>query len=141
MTALRIYKEQIHREPKLMKGLYDALEEYRVQPSLFLTGVDSVVIAAAGDQLRDKIEALQGSIERHVRPASFEVIAGLALLGVVGEGLASRPGAAYHLFSALEREKIELIFVEGGSSGLSLTVGLEEGALPAAMRAIYRAFA
>jgi aspartokinase/homoserine dehydrogenase 1 len=80
----------------------------------------------------DEIEA--GLIERvRVQP-------GIALLSVVGLGMRGTPGIAARAFSALARERINILAIAQGSSELSITAAIIEGDVSAALRALHREF-
>jgi aspartate kinase len=141
LATIRVGKERIHREPALMQSLYEALKECGVEANLSLSGIDAAVIAVADSQVRGKRHVLQESLAKRLHPVQVEITENVALISVVGEGLSARPGIASRLFSALAQEQINVFLTEGGSSGLSLTIGLAEKDLEPAIRAIYESFA
>jgi aspartate kinase len=138
--TLKVGREQIHCRPELMQSLYEALKECGVEATLSLSGIDAAVIAMADSQVRGKRDVLQKGIEQRLHPRQIEFREQVALISIVGEGLAGRPGVAFRLFSALAQKQINVLLIEGGSSGSSLTVGLDEKDLEPAIRAIYESF-
>jgi aspartate kinase len=140
-VTLRVGKEQIHREPALMQSLYEALKDCGVEATLSLSSIDTAVIAVADSQVRGKFDVLRKAIERHLHPGQVEFCEQVALISVVGEGLARRPGVASRLFSALAQKQINVLLLMGGSSESSLSIGIEERDLAPAIRAIYESLA
>jgi bifunctional aspartokinase / homoserine dehydrogenase 1 len=69
-----------------------------------------------------------------------ELSMGAATLVVVGMGLASTPGIAARVFSALAAAKINIIAIAQGSSELNLSLVVDGKDATAALRAIHAAF-
>lgn len=136
-VTIRVGRERIHREPALMQSLYEALKECGAEATLSLSSIDTAVIAVAENQVRGKMDVLPRSLEKHLHPVQVEITEHIALVSVVGEGLAGRPGMASRIFSALAEKQINVFLMEAGSSGSSLTVGLAEKDLEPAIQAIY----
>lgn len=65
---------------------------------------------------------------------------GIALLSVVGLGMRGTPGIAARAFSALSRERINILAIAQGSSELSITAAIMQGDVSAALRALHREF-
>ncbi|MCG6923010.1 MAG: aspartate kinase [Acidobacteria bacterium] len=65
---------------------------------------------------------------------------GLAVIAVVGRGMAGTPGIAARVFSALAAHGINVIAIAQGSSELNISFVVEEDAAAGAARAIHSAF-
>ena len=65
----------------------------------------------------------------------------IAVLAVVGDGMAGTPGVAARLFGALYEAGVNVRMIDQGSSEMNIIVGIENDDLNAAVKAIYRAFA
>jgi len=64
----------------------------------------------------------------------------VGLVSAVGLGMASTPGVAGRIFSALGREGVNVLAISQGSSELSISLAVEDGAVAAAVRAIHEEF-
>lgn len=69
-----------------------------------------------------------------------ELQTGLATLAVVGLGMAGEPGIAARLFDALSRAGINIVAIAQGSSELNISFVVAAKEVPAAQRAIHKAF-
>jgi aspartokinase/homoserine dehydrogenase 1 len=69
-----------------------------------------------------------------------EVRAGVAMLAVVGIGMAGHPGIAARVFSALSQAGINVVAIAQGSSELNISFVVAGKDAPAAQRAIHDAF-
>ncbi len=89
-------------------------------------------VAALRTTFRPEIEAglVDGVSERH----------GVAVLAVVGHGMAGTPGIAARVFSALAARRINVIAIAQGSSELNISFVVAEAQAAEAARAVHGAF-
>ncbi len=64
----------------------------------------------------------------------------LAIVAAVGEGMKGTPGVAGRLFSALGRNRINVVAIAQGSSELNISLVVEDAQRDAAVRAIHEEF-
>jgi aspartate kinase len=69
------------------------------------------------------------------------VIPELALLAVVGEGMAYRSGVAARVFSALGAAAVNVRLIAQGSSEISIFIGVANDTYEAAVHALHAEFA
>jgi bifunctional aspartokinase / homoserine dehydrogenase 1 len=79
-------------------------------------------------------ERLRREIER------IDVRAGVAMVAVVGLGMAGTRGLAARVFTSLGRAGINIVAIAQGSSELNITVVIDEVAAPDAVRAVHAEF-
>ncbi len=84
---------------------------------------------------------LSTNITRRARPDLVEYQPRIALVAVVGRGMAHVPGTAVRIFDALARANINVRVIDQESSELSIVVGVNEKDRDSAVRAIHAAFA
>lgn len=90
-------------------------------------------LGAAMEALED---ALLLELEHgHVKP--IEVDEEVGLLAVVGEGMRGTPGLAGRIFTAISRERINIIAIAQGSSELTIAVVVRREDLEKAVRAVH----
>jgi aspartokinase/homoserine dehydrogenase 1 len=65
---------------------------------------------------------------------------GVALVAVVGQGMRGSPGIAARAFSAVSREKVNVLAIAQGSSELNITMGVAEKDVPRALQALHREY-
>lgn len=64
----------------------------------------------------------------------------IALIAVVGLGMAGRPGIAARTFSALSGDRVNVVAIAQGSSELNITIAVQEGDAPRALVALHNEF-
>ncbi|MBR1672592.1 MAG: ACT domain-containing protein, partial [Fretibacterium sp.] len=102
------------------------------------TGIDmlSVVVnSALFNASRDRI--LQ-AIQAELAPDAVSIHEGLAMIAVVGQGMAASKGTAMRVFKALADAEINIRMIDQGPSELNIIVGVNEADYEEAVRAIYR---
>lgn len=98
----------------------------------------SIVIA---DKVLNGIEqAVLDDIKGKVNPDSIEVLHNLALIAVVGHGMANQIGTAAKIFTALFESGVNVRMIDQGSSEMNIIIGVEEKDYEKAIQAIYYAF-
>jgi bifunctional aspartokinase / homoserine dehydrogenase 1 len=65
---------------------------------------------------------------------------GIAVVAVVGDGMAGAPGIAARVFSALAARSINVVAIAQGSSERNISFAIDAGEAPEAVRAVHRAF-
>jgi aspartate kinase len=92
------------------------------------------------DELEHVIEHLEEELalelaHGYVHP--IEVDRNVGLLAIVGEGMRGTPGLAGRIFTAISREKINIIAIAQGSSELTIAVVVRKDGLERAVRAVH----
>jgi aspartokinase/homoserine dehydrogenase 1 len=86
------------------------------------------------------LEALESNLSielAHGYLKPIEVDESVGLLAVVGEGMRGTPGLAGRVFTAISREKINIIAIAQGSSELTIGIVVRIDQLHAAVRAVH----
>lgn len=91
-------------------------------------------------ELAAALEALEAGLlleleHGYVKP--LEVDENVGLLAVVGEGMRGTPGLAGRIFTAISREKINIIAIAQGSSELTIAIVVRRDGLEKAVRAVH----
>jgi len=92
------------------------------------------------EELEKTVEALEASLalelaHGYLRP--IDVNNEVGLLAVVGEGMQGTPGLAGRIFTAISRERVNIIAIAQGSSELTITIVVRRQGLEAAVRAVH----
>ena len=104
------------------------------------SGIDTLSIVVADQQLAGKRQALLEHLQRELEPDTVEVDPDLALIATVGRGMKTKPGRAAKLFTALAEAGVNIRMIDQGSSELNIIVGVHKDDFDTAVRAIYAAF-
>ena len=91
-------------------------------------------------ELQQTIESLEAALaleiaHGYVRP--IDVDEDVGLLAVVGEGMRGTPGLAGRVFTAISREKVNIIAIAQGSSELTIAIVVRREGLEKAVRAVH----
>jgi aspartokinase/homoserine dehydrogenase 1 len=131
--------------PGIAARTFTALQRTGVSVS-FITQASSehaislCIPAESADAARHALEA-EFAAERQRREIErIELRPGVAMLAVVGLGMAGARGLAARVFTALGRAGINIVAIAQGSSELNITVVIDEAAAPDAVRAVHAEF-
>lgn len=91
-------------------------------------------------ELQTTLDALEAALaleiaHGYVNP--IEVDEDVGLLAVVGEGMRGTPGLAGRVFTAISREKVNIIAIAQGSSELTIAIVVRRRGLEKAVRAVH----
>jgi aspartate kinase len=92
------------------------------------------------EELEKTLEALESALSlelAHGYLKPIEVNNQVGLLAVVGEGMQGTPGLAGRIFTAISRERINIIAIAQGSSELTIAIVVRRDGLEAAVRAVH----
>jgi len=92
------------------------------------------------EELDKALEALESALAlelAHGYLNPIDVDNEVGLLAVVGEGMQGTPGLAGRIFTAISRERINIIAIAQGSSELTIAIVVRRQGLEAAVRAVH----
>jgi len=92
------------------------------------------------DELARAMEALEASLSlelAHGYLKPIDVDHNVGLLAVVGEGMRGTPGLAGRIFTAISRERVNIIAIAQGSSELTIAIVVARDGLDKAVRAVH----
>src|SRR5574340_505393 len=92
------------------------------------------------EELAKSLQALEAALalelaHGYVRPIQVDDQVGL--LAVVGEGMRGKPGLAGRIFTAISRERVNIIAIAQGSSELTIAIVVRRDGLEKAVRAVH----
>src|SRR5579864_6990084 len=92
------------------------------------------------EELEKPLEAMESALAHelahgYLRP--IDVNNEVGLLAVVGEGMQGTPGLAGRIFTAISRERINIIAIAQGSSELTIAIVVRRDGLESAVRAVH----
>ncbi len=139
-SVISVEKDMMNSEIGFARKMLDVLEDNEISFEHLPSGVDTMSVIVASNELEGRREKLIASINRICRPDSIVCEDGLALLAVVGRGMVKARGTAARVFDAISGAGVNIRMIDQGSSELNIIVGVEEKDLERALRAIYREF-
>lgn len=105
------------------------------------SSIDTMSVVVADAAIKGREDEILADLKAAVQPDTCDVQRGLALVATVGLGMCRHVGVAARLFTALARAKVNVRMIDQGSSEQNIIVGVEDGDLKTAIRAIYDEFA
>ncbi|HEX3583551.1 MAG TPA: aspartate kinase, partial [Thermoanaerobaculia bacterium] len=103
----------------------------------------SICFVVPATEAKHAIAALDEAFEYERRLKLIDRITAdtsIALIAVVGLGMRGTPGIAARTFSALSRERINIVAIAQGSSELNITVAIGEDDATRALQALHREY-
>jgi aspartate kinase len=139
-TALTVEKSMLRQEVGFVRKLLRVLESNQVSFEHIPSGIDSVTLIVDGAQLEGKGEKVIEDIKKECSPEIVETQSDLALVAVVGRGMAKTPGMAASIFGAVAKAGVNVRMINQGSSEISIIFGVDDEDYEKAVRAVYAAF-
>jgi len=139
-TIIFVEKLLMNKEVGFGRRLFGILEAHGVSFEHAPSGIDTMSVIISDEQLKGKTHGILEDIRKQLNPSKLEMMSGFALIAMVGEGMAYRPGIAARLFSALANAGINIRVIDQGSSEINIIVGVESADYNNAVRSIYEAF-
>jgi aspartate kinase len=104
------------------------------------SSIDGMNVIVDAVQLGEQSDSVIDEIRRTLEPDRVEIEADLALIAVVGEGMAKSVGIAAKVFAALRDAGVNVRVINQGASELNIIVGVAPSDFETALRALYAAF-
>ena len=139
-TVIHIEKPMMNKEIGFGRRVLEVLEDHEVSFEHMPSGIDTLSVVIAASQIGDKLDVILQEIDLAVQPESLSVTDNMALITVVGRGMAHFPGLAARALAALAEQDISVRMIDSGASQMNLIVGVDVERYEDAVRAIYVAF-
>jgi len=104
------------------------------------TGIDTMSVIASKEKMAGKEDLVLNKIREALNPDELECEDGLALIAVVGHGMAYAIGTAQRVFKAISDAGVNCRMIDQGSTEMNIIVGVDEEDYEKAIRAIYKEF-
>ncbi len=140
-TTIFISKAMLNNEIGTVRKLLSVLEKHNISFEHLPTGIDTMSLVISGAQFKKANEdELIAEIKAEINPDKIKVFRDLALIAIVGKGMAKQVGTAAKIFTSLADASVNVRMIDQGSSEMNIIVGVENADYDTAVRAIYHAF-
>lgn len=139
-TVIAIEKNNMNTELGFGRKVLEALEKNEVSFEHMPTGIDTLSLVIADENIDGKLKSVQDDIYQACKPDSIEVFSNMALIATVGRGMRKHVGTAAKLFSSLAKGDINIRMIDQGSSEINIIVGVENEDFEKAVVSIYEEF-
>ena len=131
--------------PGTAHRLFGALREEGISVILISQGSSehSICCAIPGNEAERAARVVAAAFEREVKEGqiqSIQVDSGLAILAVVGDGMAGLPGIAGQVFNALGSAGVNVHAIAQGASERNISVVVDQKEATRALRAVHSGF-
>ncbi len=140
-TTIFISKAMLNNEIGTVRKLLSVLEKHNISFEHLPTGIDTMSLVISDAQFKKaNEEELVSQIKEAINPDKIKIFRDLALIAIVGKGMAKQVGTAAKIFTALANAEVNVRMIDQGSSEMNIIVGVENQDYDRAVKAIYHAF-
>lgn len=139
-SVIAIEKDMMNSEIGFGRRVLEVLENNGLCFEHLPSGIDTMSVIVNDDGFVPKKETVYNELCRRVKPDHISINGGLALIAVVGRGMAGFTGTAGRVFSAIGAAGVNIRMIDQGSSELSIIVAVEEADYIKTLNAIYHEF-
>ena len=140
-TVIFIEKSMMNAEVGFIRKVLSVLEHYGLCIEHLPSGVDTLSVVVASEQLKDGVlNDIVNEIRENVSPDYVHVIENISLIATVGHGMNRRVGTAAAIFNALAEANINIRMIDQGSSELNIIIGVANTDYEKTINTIYKAF-
>jgi aspartate kinase len=136
-STVLVEKAMMNSEIGYGRRLLEIVESHGVRYEHSPTSIDSMSLVVRDEEIDGKEDDVIREITELLRPSRVEIDRGLALIAIVGEGMAGRVGIAAQILAALAGADINVRMVSQGVTEISLIVGVADTDYERAVKAIY----
>ena len=136
-SSIQVEKSMMNAELGFGARLMNILAEHGVSFEHCPTGIDTMSVLVESQYLAKDRDALLRAISDELAPDMLFVEDGIALIAIVGHGMAYSPGIYADILKAVADAGVDLRLIDLGSSKLNLIIGVGEEDYEKAVRAIY----
>ncbi|MBQ9794182.1 MAG: aspartate kinase [Clostridia bacterium] len=141
LRLIHLEKDMMNQEVDFGLKVLQVIADMGISFEHLPSGIDTMCVVLSGADIDGREQEITDRITAAVHPDYLAIEDNLALVAVVGRGMAGTPGTACRVFNALAREDINIRMIDQGSSELNIIVGVNEDKFEDAIRAIYAEFA
>lgn len=138
--CIQVEKSMMNAEVGFGARLLKILADFNVPFEHCPTGIDTMSVLVHRDEFCAQGETIISEIRAQLSPDVLELQDNLALIAVVGCGLASTRGTASRVFRTVADSGIDIRMIDMGSSSLNLIIAVAEKDFEETIRVIYREF-
>ncbi len=139
-TAITIENDMMNAEIGFVRKVLEVFENFEVSWEHIPSGIDTMSIIIASQQLEGKLEKVLAALERSVSPEHLSVEHNLSLIAVVGRGMVKSKGTSARVLSAVAASDTNIRMIDQGSSEMNIIIGVEEKDFEQSLKAIYNEF-
>jgi len=138
IAVLRIFGAGVGYQVGLLKTLVASLSDFDINIKSVITSQTCINLLIEQEDLKESYKRLKKLRSDFVD--SVEAVDDVALVGVVGEGLADTPGVAARIFSVVAQSNTNVEMISSGASRVAFYFLVKKKALKTVVKAIHEEF-
>ena len=138
-SSIQVEKPMMNAEIGFGAKLLQILASYGVPFEHCPTGIDTMSVLVNKEHLQPVRTQVLAEIQEKLQPEILTVEDNLALIAVVGQGMASARGTAARIFGKLADNGVNIRMIDQGSSELNIIIGVDEADYQMAVCSCYAA--
>ncbi len=139
-SVIAIEKDMMNSEIGFGRKVLETLENHKICFEHLPSGIDTMSVVVNDNDFLPVKDTVIAEIQRRTKADAINIYNGIALVAVVGRGMAGSKGTAGRLFKAIANSDINIRMIDQGSSELNIIVGVAEEDYVATLEAIYNEF-
>jgi aspartate kinase len=139
-SMICVEKSLMNKEIGFAYRLLGIMAAQKVNVEHCPSSIDGINVIVEGRSMGDRSDQILEEIRRVLQPDSISMDEELALIAVVGEGMAHSVGIAAKAFAALRDTNVNVSVINQGASELNIIIGVRQSDFERAVRALYEAF-
>lgn len=139
-VAVTMTKMRMNKQIGFLRILGEVLERNGVSVEHVPSGKNTLSVVIAKKMVEGKLGSILEQLGAACRPEQITVAENLALIAIVGRGMAGTAGIGKRIFGSLGDSGVNVRLIDQGASELSIVVGVDESDAVQAMKAVYGTF-
>ncbi|MGN0526380.1 MAG: aspartate kinase [Acutalibacteraceae bacterium] len=139
-SVINIEKDMMNSEVGFGRTVLEVFENNDLCFEHLPSGIDTMSVVVNDTDFLPKKDSILAELQKKTKADSITVNGGVALVAVVGRGMAGLKGTAGRLFTAVANSGINIEMIDQGSSELNIIIGVSEKDYIKTLNAIYNEF-
>ncbi len=139
-AVVSVSKRGLSSEIGAIRKIYEIFENHGLAVEYTPNGIDTYSLVVQGGKLEKTVHGIVAQLQEKLAPDEIQVTKGLAIVAAVGRRMASRPGIAGRIFSALGDEGINIRLISQGPREVNVILGVDNADYASAVRVLYNSF-
>lgn len=137
--SITISKALMNKEIGFGRKLLTIFENHCVSFEHLPSGIDTISVVVKSENIESCRDTVLEEIQTQLKVDSIQNFHNLAILAIVGAGMANHPGTAAKVLGALANSNINVRLIDQGASELNILIGVTNDDYEEALRQIYKA--
>lgn len=139
--ALTFVKTRESNKLEVIRKILNVLHEHQIPVEHIPTSIDSFSVIIDKSKIEDQLYTITEEFEAIPEIVSITQDDDVALVAIVGQNMAKKPGVSGRLLSVFGEENINIKLIDQGRVEINIIVGVSNADLEKSIKALYSRFA